>query len=82
MAPGRRRPRRAKQPLRCAALADQQRKTRAKLVGQRTTEAKALAGLQVQKASIDGERRIVEPDLGPARYLATLNGVDSETALR
>jgi hypothetical protein len=38
--------------------------------------------LQVHKASIDGERRIVVADLGPVRYLATLLGADRETALR
>jgi hypothetical protein len=64
------------------ALADQQRKTGGELVAQRTNEAKTLAGLQVEKASIDGERRKVEADLGPVRYLATLLGADSETALR
>jgi hypothetical protein len=64
------------------ALADQQRKARAELVAQRTTEAKALAELQVQKAGIEGERKVVEADLGPVRYLATLLGADSETALR
>lgn len=41
-----------------------------------------MGGLQVQKASIDGERRIVVADLGPVRYLAMLLGADSETALR
>jgi hypothetical protein len=46
------------------ALADQQRKTRAELVAQRTSEAKALAGLQVEKTSIDGDRRKAEADLG------------------
>jgi hypothetical protein len=63
-------------------LADRQRKSRAELVSQRTTEAKALAGLQVEKAGIEGQRRIVEVDLGPVKYLATLLSADSETALR
>ena len=64
------------------ALADQQRKTRTELVAQRTNEARALAGLQVEKAAADGERRKVEADLGPVKYLATLLGADSDTALR
>ena len=64
------------------ALADQQRKVRGELVAQRTSEAKALAALQVEKAAIDGERRKVEADLGPVRYLATLLGADSEAVLR
>jgi hypothetical protein len=64
------------------ALADQQRKTRADLVAQRTNEAKALATLQVEKASVDGERRKVEADLGPVRYLATLLGAGDQDVLR
>jgi hypothetical protein len=64
------------------ALAEQQRKTRAHLVAQRTSEARTLAGLQVEKASIDGQKKPAEADLGPVRYLATLLGADSETALR
>jgi hypothetical protein len=63
-------------------LADQQRKTRAELVAQRTTEAKTLAKLQVQKAGIDGEREVVEADLGPVRYLATLLGAGDQDVLR
>jgi hypothetical protein len=64
------------------ALANQERKTRAELVAQRTSEAKALAELQVQKASIDGERRMAEADLGPVRYLATLLGDGDQDVLR
>jgi hypothetical protein len=56
------------------ALVDQQRKTRTELVAQRTNEAKALATIQVEKASVEGERKMVEADLGPVRYLATLIG--------
>jgi hypothetical protein len=55
-------------------LAAQQRKVRAELAAQRTTEAKALAALQIEKAGIDGERKVAEADLGPVRYLATLLG--------
>ena len=47
------------------ALADQERKTRATLVDERRREAVTLAGLQVEKAAIDGERRKVEADFGP-----------------
>jgi hypothetical protein len=64
------------------ALADQQRKTRADLVAQRTSEAKTLATLQVEKAAVDGERRKVEADLGPVRYLATLLGAGDQDVLR
>jgi hypothetical protein len=64
------------------ALADQQRRTRTDLVAQRIREAKTLAGLQVEKAGIEGERRIVEADLGPVRYLATLIGAGDQDVLR
>jgi hypothetical protein len=64
------------------ALADSQRKTRTELVAQRTSEARTLASLQVEKASVDGERRKVEADLGPVRYLATLLGAGDQDVLR
>jgi hypothetical protein len=64
------------------ALADQQRKVRGELVAQRTGEAKGLAVLQVEKAIADGERRKVEADLGPVRYLATLLGAGDQDALQ
>jgi hypothetical protein len=63
-------------------LADDQRKTRAALAGKRITEAKTLAALQVEKASIEGERAKVEADLGPVRYLATLLGATDENVMR
>jgi hypothetical protein len=63
-------------------LADDQRKTRTELVAQRTNEAKALATFKVEKATVDGEHRKIEADLGPVRYLATLLGADSEAVLR
>jgi len=58
------------------------RKTRVELVAQRTTEAKALAGLQVEKAGIDSQRRVAEADLGPVRYLATLIGAGDQDVMR
>jgi hypothetical protein len=64
------------------ALAEQQRKTRTELVAQRTNEAKVLATIQIEKASIEGERKTVEADLGPVRYLATLLGADDQDVLR
>jgi hypothetical protein len=64
------------------ALAEEQRKNRADLVANRTTEAGKLANLKVEKAAIDGERKAVEADLGPVRYLATLLGsTDEQTML-
>jgi hypothetical protein len=63
-------------------LADDQRKTRMELVAQHTTLAKALAALQVEKASVDGQRKVAEADLGPVRYLATLLGAKDDDVLR
>ena len=64
------------------ALAGDQRKTRSELVAQRTTEARTLAGLQVERAKADGEGQMVEADLGPVRYLATLLGAGDQDVLR
>ena len=47
-----------------------------------TVEAKALADLKIEKAAVEGERRTVEADLGPLRYLATLLGQADEVVLR
>src|SRR5260221_6146963 len=47
-----------------------------------TVEAKALADLKIEKAAVEGERRTVEADLGPVKYLATLIGADNEAVLR
>jgi hypothetical protein len=63
-------------------LADEQRKVRADLAGQRIKEAKTLADLKVEKAGIDGQRRVAEGDLGPVRYLATLIGAGDQDVLR
>jgi len=41
-----------------------------------------LAGLKIEKATTDGERRRVEADLGPIRYLATLLGANDQDVLR
>ena len=40
----------------------------------RASEAQALAGLQIEKAKIDAQRRRAEADVGPVRYLAELIG--------
>jgi hypothetical protein len=63
-------------------LAGDQRKARAELVSQRTTEAKTIASLQVERAKADGARRKVEADLGPVKYLATLLGAKDDDVLR
>lgn len=41
-----------------------------------------MAALQVERATADGERRTVEADLGPVRYLATLLGQPDESVMR
>ncbi len=64
------------------ALADQQRKIRGELVAQRTSEARTLASLQIEKAKMEGDRKTVEADLGPVRYLATLLGAGDRDVLR
>jgi hypothetical protein len=64
------------------ALAEQQRRTRSDLAAERIREGKALATLQVEKASVEGDRKMVEADLGPVRYLATLLGAGDQDVLR
>lgn len=64
------------------ALADQRHKARSDLATARVTEAKKLADLEVQKAAVDGERKAVEADLGPVRYLSVLLGATDETTVR
>jgi len=41
-----------------------------------------IASLQVEKASVEGDRRKVEADLGPVRFLATLLGAGDQDVLR
>ena len=47
-----------------------------------TVEAKVLADLKIEKATVEGERRTVEADLGPVRYLAMLIGAGDQNVLR
>ena len=56
--------------------------TRVELVGQRITEAKTLAGLQLETADIEGQRKVIEADLRPIKYLATLIGAGDQDVLR
>lgn len=64
------------------ALAGNQRHTRTQLQVERMAAGKILADLKVERARIEGERRIVEADLGPVRYLAALIGAEDETVMR
>ena len=55
---------------------------RAALVYERTQVETAIADLKVEKAKVDGERKAVEADLGPVRYLATLLGSTDEQTMQ
>jgi hypothetical protein len=55
---------------------------RDKLVQDRVAAESAVANLRIEKAAVDGERKAVEADLGPVRYLATLIGSTDEQATR
>jgi hypothetical protein len=54
--------------------ADEERRQakRNSLADKLTVEAKVLADLKIEKAAADGERRTLEADLGPVKYLAIL----------
>jgi hypothetical protein len=65
-----------------AADDERQQAKRNSLADKLAVEAKALADLKIEKAAVEGERRTVEADLGPLRYLATLLGQADEVVLR
>jgi hypothetical protein len=64
------------------ALVAEQTNSRADLVTQRDAAATALAGLQAQRAAVNAERKQVEADFGPVRYLAVLVGAGDEATMR
>ena len=45
-------------------------------------EANALADLKIEKAAVEGERRVFEADLDPVKYLATLLGAAAEVVFQ
>jgi hypothetical protein len=55
---------------------------RASLVRERETAETTIAALRVEKAKVEGERKAVEADLGPVRYLATFIGSTDEQTMR
>jgi hypothetical protein len=63
-------------------LAADQRRNRAEFAAQRDQANKVLAELKVEKAKVEGDRKVVEADLGPVRYLATLLGAGDQDVLR
>jgi hypothetical protein len=64
------------------ALVAEQTQRRADLEAQRTAAAATLAGLEEQQAAVQGERKQVEADLGPVRYLAALIGATDNDTMR
>jgi hypothetical protein len=63
-------------------LAADQRRNQAELITQRDQANKTLAELKIEKARVDGDKRVAEADLGPVRYLATLLGAGDQDVLR
>jgi len=61
-------------PVGAMTIADRKRRNRADIVAARQREAEGLAGLQIEKARIDAQRRRAEAEVGPVRYLAELIG--------
>src|SRR5215470_19915936 len=59
-----------------------QRQARKGLVDERHKAAATWAALQIERATIDGERRVIEADPGPVRYLATLLGAGDQDVMR
>jgi hypothetical protein len=64
------------------SLAADQRKSRTDLVASRIKKANLLAGPQVERATVAGERKTIEADNGPVRYLGQLIGATDETTMR
>src|SRR6266853_1673017 len=71
-------------PISKLRAADDERRQakRNSLADKLTAEAKALAELKIEKAKVDGDRKVAEADLGPVRYLATLIGAGDQDVLR
>jgi hypothetical protein len=74
-----RRPRAA--PMRLCSLPPTSA-NRAELAAQRDPANKALAELKIEKAKVQGDKKVAEADLGPVRYLATLLGAGNQTCSR
>ena len=65
-----------------AANDERRQAKRNSLADKLTVEAKILADLKIEKAAVESERRVVEADLGPLRYLATLLSAGDQDVLR
>jgi hypothetical protein len=55
---------------------------RTSLADKLSVEAKALGDLKIEKAKVDGDRKVAEADLGPLRYVETLLGAGDQDVLR
>ena len=64
-------------PAGAMALADQTRRDRADLAAARQHEVETLAGLQIERAKVEAQRKRAGADAGPVRYLAELIGAPS-----
>jgi len=68
---------------RLRAADDERRQAkRTSLADKLTVDAKALADLKIEKASVEGQRKVAEADLGPVRYLAKMIDRDDQDVLR
>jgi hypothetical protein len=63
-------------------LAERQRSTRDSLSAQRQAATAKLIEMQTQRAALTAETARVEAVAGPVQYLATMVGMDAETAVR
>jgi hypothetical protein len=64
------------------ALVEHEAGRRHALVADRVRAASVLAGIEVEVASVEGERAEQAADSGPVRYLSKLIGVDQDAAMR
>src|SRR5258706_2719751 len=65
-----------------AADDERRQAKRTSLADKLTVEAKTLPQPELEKAKVDGDRKVAEADLGPIRYLAILLGAGDQDVLR
>jgi hypothetical protein len=65
-----------------AADDERRQAKRTSLADRLTVEAKALAELKIERAEVDGNRKVADADLGPVRYLAKMIDRDDQDVLR
>jgi hypothetical protein len=52
------------------------------LAGERSRQVHVLTDLKVERAGIEGQRKMVEVDVAPVRYFATLLGAGDQNVVR